>query len=649
MALVVNAKSENARKRVNLPFLFLCISADTLRGKKVNHKLNLKAATLVLLLLVITVNIFVNISSVYAVDWSPDMRITWNAADDFSPSVSQARDGKIWVVWQTYRTGDYEIFHKVYDPNKVNPWSADTRLTQSAGIDISPSVLYTADNKTWVAWSSRRTGNFEIYYKVYDGTSWTIDMKLTDNPSDDDFPFLMQTASGTIWLFWSSTRTGNGDIFYKTSSDNGTSWTSEQQLISGSETDASPSVTQANDGKIWLVWERDRAIYYEIYDGASWSSAQLVDTPPSNTNDMHPSIAQNADGNMWVVFDSDRINNPDGDPQNDIFCKTYSGTWSGLVQLTTDANDDDTPSIIRTNDGILRVTWAAARSGLHDIYYRTNSVSPLHDVAIFYVEASKSMVALDHTVSIEVVAQNHGTSTETFSINLFANTTLIGSRQITDLIPGDLYRTSFDWKTSGYALGTYDIMSNTTVVEGETNTADNTYVDGKVTVVIHDIAVLSVTSVEAIAYYLHYRNVFVDVRNEGTVSEDVTVAAHCNSTELGVQTVFLEPGATMRLWFYIFDVPYGNYTISAQVYPVLDEDHQADNYREGGTVLVTIPGDVNGDKTIDILDVSGISAHWYPGPPEGPLGYELSFDINEDGAVDILEVAILSAHWGETW
>jgi len=56
-------------------------------------------------------------------------------------------------------------------------------------------------------------------------------------------------------------------------------------------------------------------------------------------------------------------------------------------------------------------------------------------------------------------------------------------------------------------------------------------------------------------------------------------------------------------------------------------------------------GDVSGDGIVDILDVSGISAHWYPGPPIGPLGYDPQFDLNGDGAVDILEVGTVSAYW----
>ena len=75
----------------------------------------------------------------------------------------------------------------------------------------------------------------------------------------------------------------------------------------------------------------------------------------------------------------------------------------------------------------------------------------------------------------------------------------------------------------------------------------------------------------------------------------------------------------------------------------------ADNTYTDGKVLVTIPGDANGDKVVDLLDAATISAHWYPGPPIGPLGYDANADIDNDGAVNILDAATVSAHWGQTW
>jgi hypothetical protein len=66
------------------------------------------------------------------------------------------------------------------------------------------------------------------------------------------------------------------------------------------------------------------------------------------------------------------------------------------------------------------------------------------------------------------------------------------------------------------------------------------------------------------------------------------------------------------------------------------------------TIQVNYAGDINNDGTINIVDLGVISAHWYPGPPIGPLGYDVNADINRDGMVNLLEVAIISANWGAT-
>lgn len=64
---------------------------------------------------------------------------------------------------------------------------------------------------------------------------------------------------------------------------------------------------------------------------------------------------------------------------------------------------------------------------------------------------------------------------------------------------------------------------------------------------------------------------------------------------------------------------------------------------------MTIPGDVNGDRIVDIFAIGTISAHWYPGPPVGPLGYNANADVNNDGTVDIFDIGIASSHWVQSW
>lgn len=59
----------------------------------------------------------------------------------------------------------------------------------------------------------------------------------------------------------------------------------------------------------------------------------------------------------------------------------------------------------------------------------------------------------------------------------------------------------------------------------------------------------------------------------------------------------------------------------------------------------TLTSDVNADKIVNVIDAASVSAHWYPGPPIGPLGYGREADINQDGIVNILDGAMVSANW----
>ncbi len=57
-----------------------------------------------------------------------------------------------------------------------------------------------------------------------------------------------------------------------------------------------------------------------------------------------------------------------------------------------------------------------------------------------------------------------------------------------------------------------------------------------------------------------------------------------------------------------------------------------------------IPGDVNGDNQINIVDVSSLSSGF--GLQEGDIYFNPSFDFNCDGYVNVVDVSVLSAGFG---
>jgi len=163
----------------------------------------------------------------------------------------------------------------------------------------------------------------------------------------------------------------------------------------------------------------------------------------------------------------------------------------------------------------------------------------------------------------------------------------------------------------------------------------------------HDVAVTSVTPSETVVRQGQPVSIKVTVENQGCNTETFDTTVYANTTSIGSQSVTLVSGAITTITFTwdTTGLAKDDYVISAYATPVPGEDDLADNTFTDGTVTVVYPGDVNKDGVVDILDAAEISAHWYPGPPIGPLGYDPNIDLNNDGRINIADAAIISAYW----
>lgn len=263
---------------------------------------------------------------------------------------------------------------------------------------------------------------------------WSSDIQLIFVPEAwDEMPSVMQASDGTIWVVWASDREGfQNEVFYTTSSDNGVSWSDDTQLTFDTQKfDRTPSVIQAADGSIWVVW--------------SSGSDKKAD---------------------------------------DVYYKTsldYGVTWSESIQLTSDAKDDTGPSIVNIYPRRIWVVWASYRTYDFEIFYKISDEIPIHDVAVTSVAPQVTSVFRDEIVPISVVVENQGTENENLEVSCYANSTLIGTQTVT-LTNGTSTTLDFFWNTEDAAFGTYIISANASTVSPETvaNSADNTFVDSEV-------------------------------------------------------------------------------------------------------------------------------------------------------------------------
>ena len=431
-----------------------------------SRKIPLTIITLTLFL--ITASTIVPSSN--AVEWSGDIRLTID--DDYvdsAPSIAQAADGNMWVVWSSYRTDNNEIFYSVYDGSS---WSEEAiQLTNNSHYDSHPAIMRASNDSIWVVWDSdRNEQDSDLYCKVYNGSSWCDAIQLTTDFHNDRHPAIMEANSGDIWVVWDSDRNEQDwDLYCKVY--NGSSWSNDVPVPTDPDiNDQYPSIMQATGGMVWVVFTKvvgtNEEIYYKLFDGTSWSIDVRLTWHPGS--DLHPSITQASDGAIWVMWDSDRDNN------DNIYYKFFDTYWRYDKKLTTDLSEDFWPSITQAADGTIWVVWTSTRLANFDIYYKTTVVSPYHDIAVIRVTANPTIVVRGENVSIEVVTQNQGTYAETFEVQCHANLTLIGSTTIS-LSPGqtNIMYPPFQWNTTGFPRGTYIISATVATVTNETDLADN--------------------------------------------------------------------------------------------------------------------------------------------------------------------------------
>lgn len=114
------------------------------------------------------------------------------------------------------------------------------------------------------------------------------------------------------------------------------------------------------------------------------------------------------------------------------------------------------------------------------------SVSVLnHDVAIVAVDSSTNETYDGRLVNITASAKNLGLAPENFTVSVYANSNLIGTAQVLDLLPNQTTLVHISWNTSGSANMTpYVISAIASSVPYETNLTNNALTDGSVKVKI---------------------------------------------------------------------------------------------------------------------------------------------------------------------
>ena len=157
--------------------------------------------------------------------WSEEIPLSDAArperANDWSPAIATARDGTVWVAWDGYARGSYNVYLRAVREGKPGPLLA---VTESARFHAHPTLAIDAQDRVWIAWDEAPEhwgkdqgfllhGGIGLYNSrtvrvaVYSAGRWLTTLQQPDA----NIPFALQRlfhsarlvsdSTGGIWLF----------------------------------------------------------------------------------------------------------------------------------------------------------------------------------------------------------------------------------------------------------------------------------------------------------------------------------------------------------------------------------------------------------------------------------------------------------------
>lgn len=227
--------------------------------------------------------------------WGPVMRLTFDPADSWAPSLAVA-DETVHIVWFDRRDAgltDADVEQPLDEAMRLVGLTPEPSPPRDPAVYYLPLFFRRVEEKiqqiltagpAWVraggdlmqlesilqefqrrmyAWST----GWEIYYKrsTDDGVTWGPDTRLTYAPQISARPSVVVSGTGVhvVW-FDGRDKAGGAEIYYKQSADGGESWGSDTRLTFAWGDSSHPCIA-VNDRGLHVVWHDEREGNPDIY------------------------------------------------------------------------------------------------------------------------------------------------------------------------------------------------------------------------------------------------------------------------------------------------------------------------------------------------------------------------------------------------
>jgi parallel beta-helix repeat protein len=165
---------------------------------------------------------------------------------------------------------------------------------------------------------------------------------------------------------------------------------------------------------------------------------------------------------------------------------------------------------------------------------------------------------------------------------------------------------------------------------------------------IYDVATTAMTMSKTVIGQGYTTTITITLKNNGSLTETFNAQIIANGIIIQTVPVTLASGnsTTITVVWNTNGWPKGSYQTQAVAarLPGETDSRAQNNIRVFGVVKVTVPGDVDGDRDIDIYDIVMIASAY--GSKKGEPSFIPNADIDSDNQIKIYDIVIAASRYG---
>jgi hypothetical protein len=244
--------------------------------------------------------------------------------------------------------------------------------------DRFPSIACGSDGKAYVAFTSNRNGNSDVFLRVFDGAKWSEDIPIAATAADEYDGTVIVDNKGKAWVSWTSNAKSRHYDIYVTSFTKPTEFEAVVRLTHSDDDAMHSRMVCDEKGRIWATYykwhkmgeySRDKEVYLRRLENGVWSPEIQISPTDVPQYEDHSDPAITAYGSGVIVAWSWDFHPPNKGYSNNakhptIFMRPVTGKMKlGETSSVSGSNIDVMPSLIVTKNKRVWCVWdSIARS-----------------------------------------------------------------------------------------------------------------------------------------------------------------------------------------------------------------------------------------------------------------------------------------------